>query len=367
MKLKFFAILFFLAFTFSRAQEKNYSHTFSADYLFGQIMLHRPNISHLLQGPTNGVLVSWRQNTYGFKEWEQRYNYPSFGASFLHQYMGNSSLGEAYSLQGDYYFYFWKRKLNLRVGTGLAYMTNPFDLENNPKNTAYGSRFLGSFLIGFNYEKNKLWNTPLGIKMGGFLVHYSNGKTKSPNTSTNNYGIQIGLIYDLDHENQPQFQEKNYASKFTEPLRFNLSFLSGMNDTGVIGESSRPFAVFTGYVDKRLNPKSAIQLGVEGFFTSALRHYIRHRQSLFPNNEAIQELDDWRRVGVFVGHELFIGKLSLITQMGYYVYYPIDYMKRYYSRVGIKRYFNDHLFLSLSLKTHLARAEAMEYGIGYRF
>ncbi|MCH8534255.1 MAG: acyloxyacyl hydrolase [Flavobacteriaceae bacterium] len=365
-KIGFFILVFCLG-QFSFSQEKKYSHTLGIDYTYGHIMLHRPNIAHLLQGPTNGFLISWEQQTYGFQEWEQRYNYPSYGASFFYQNMGNSTLGDAYSIQADYRFYFWQRRLSLRVGSGIAYMTNPFDINDNPKNTVYGSTLLGSFLFGFNYEKRNLWDTPVGVRLGGFLMHYSNGRTRSPNTSTNNYGIQLGLTYDLNHENQPEFQKKEYAEKFTEPVQFNFQFSSGMNDAGIIGESNRPFVVLTGYADKRLNAKSAVQLGVEGFFTSSIRHYIRHQQSLFPNNEKVQSYNDWRRVGLFVGHELFAGKLSLITQAGYYVYYPIDYLKPYYTRVGLKRYFNDQIYVSVMLKTHMARAEAMEYGVGIRF
>ena len=367
MKIRFFYILLFSVFLISNAQEKRYSHKFSSSYVFGQIMPHRPNIVHLIQGPTNGFVLNWERQTYGFKEWEQRYNYPSVGASFMYQNMGNNMLGDAYSIQADYRFFFFERNLVLRVGSGLAYMTNPFDIHNNPKNTAYGSTILGSFLVGLNYQKENLWNSPFGIRVGGFLMHYSNGRTRSPNTSTNNYGLDLTLTYDLNHSTKPAYQPKEYNDLYSEPLKFNFLFSTGMNDAGVVRESNRPFVVLTAYADKRLNAKSAIQFGFDGFFSSSIRTYIRHEQSLYPNNEEIQSLNDWRRVGAFVGHELFAGKLSLVTQIGYYIYEPIDFVKPYYTRVGLKRYFNDWIFASIMLKTHLARAEAMEYGIGIRF
>ncbi len=361
-------LVFFIAIGLGFSQEqKKYSHTFSTSYLFGQIMPHRPNIVHLMQGPTNGFVLNWERQTYGLKEWEQRYNYPSVGASFMYQNMGNSTLGDAYSLQADYRFFFFKRNLVLRVGSGLAYMTNPFDIHQNPKNTAYGSTILGSFLVGLNYQQQNLWDSPFGFRLGGFLMHYSNGRTRSPNTSTNNYGVDFTLTYDLNHKEKPSYQPKNYTNEYSEPIRFNLLFSSGMNDAGVVRESNKPFVVLTAYADKRLNAKSAIQLGVEGFFTTSIRNYIRHEQSLFPNNEDVQSLDDWRRIGIFVGHELFVGKLSLVTQVGYYIYEPIKFAKPYYTRVGLKRYFNDWIYASVMLKTHMARAEAMEYGIGVRF
>ena len=76
--------------------------------------------------------------------------------------------------------------------------------------------------------------------------------------------------------------------------------------------------------------------------------------------------EDYRRIGIFAGHELFINKLSLLTQLGYYVYYPYDFEGRTYFRIGLKRYFGEKLFGALTLKSHGAKAEAVEFGIGIR-
>jgi hypothetical protein len=75
---------------------------------------------------------------------------------------------------------------------------------------------------------------------------------------------------------------------------------------------------------------------------------------------------DFKRVGLFVGHELFINKLSLVTQLGYYVYYPFDFEGRVYNRVGLKHYFGQKWFGTITLKSHAAAAEAVEFGIGVR-
>lgn len=356
--------IIFSSLTFS--QEKIYTDAFQLDYLYGKIMDHSPNILHLIQGPTNGALLSWDRQTYGQRDWEQWYNYPSFGASLLVQHMGSPELGNVYSLHGDYRFYFFKRRLSMRIGGGIAYVANPFDLTNNPTNTAYGSSISGSVLLGLQYEKRRLFDSPFGFQAGTFLVHYSNGKSRSPNTSTNNYGIQFGITYDLD-ATEPEKKSDEIATNFSEPVRFNVVLSSGNNDSGVIGMSQYPFLVTTLYADKRINRKSSIQFGTEVFFTKTLRKYIQYANLAFPENESITGEEDWKRVGLFVGHELFIGKLSLVTQAGYYVYYPFDYLKPYYTRIGLKRYVYKNVFASIMLKTHLAKAESMEYGIGIRF
>jgi hypothetical protein len=48
------------------------------------------------------------------------------------------------------------------------------------------------------------------------------------------------------------------------------------------------------------------------------------------------------------------------------VYYPFDFEGRVYQRIGFKRYFGDNWFGSVSLKSHAAKAEAVELGIGIR-
>jgi len=48
------------------------------------------------------------------------------------------------------------------------------------------------------------------------------------------------------------------------------------------------------------------------------------------------------------------------------VYYPFDFEGRTYLRIGLKRYFGKKLFGAITLKTHGAKAEAVEIGIGVR-
>jgi len=95
------------------------------------------------------------------------------------------------------------------------------------------------------------------------------------------------------------------------------------------------------------------------------KKHIEYRSVAFPLDNVSGD-EDYKRVGLFVGHELFISKTSLITQLGYYVYYPFDFEGRVYNRVGLKRYFKGKMYGALTLKSHGAKAEAVELGIGIR-
>lgn len=50
-------------------------------------------------------------------------------------------------------------------------------------------------------------------------------------------------------------------SKFTEPLKYNVLFHTGFNESPVVGSGQKPFYHIGFYADKRINRKSAIQVG----------------------------------------------------------------------------------------------------------
>jgi hypothetical protein len=153
--------------------------------------------------------------------------------------------------------------------------------------------------------------------------------------------------------------------KYKEPIRYNFVLRSGINESPIVGSGQHPFYHVGFYADKRLNRKSAIQLGAEVFFTNYYKDFIKYQSVAYPD----QNLDpntDYKRVGVFVGHELFINRISLEFQVGYYVYQPYKFDIPIYDRLGMKYYITKNIFTGLSIKTHIFLAEAMEFVVGMR-
>jgi len=345
------------------SQEKKYSDYFDVNYFYGNIINHNDDIRPLITDKPEGVLLSWNRKTFGFNEWEQRYNYPDYGASFIYQNFKNEFLGENFGVYAHYNFYFFKRNLLFRVGQGLAIATDPFDEETNFRNIAFGTRLLSSTYVLINYKKENIIDR-FGLQAGLTLIHYSNANFRAPNTSVNSISLNVGVTYNLD-EKEPEYQHTLVKERYTEPIKFNFVFRSGVNESDIIGSGVFPFYTFSAYADKRLSRKSAIQLGTEVFFSNFLKEYIRFQSIAFPEN-GVEEGDDFRRVGVFVGHELFVNRFSILTQAGYYVYWPVPFESRVYLRVGLKRYFGKRLFGSITLRAHGAAAENVAFGIGIR-
>lgn len=341
--------------------------SFDANFFYGSILEHNPDIQHLVTGHPTGFFLAYNRKTYGFNEWERRYNFPSWGFSMLYQNMHNEHLGDAWGVYGHINWYFLNRHLMFSVGQGVAYNTSPFDNDTNYYNNAYGSHLLSSTYLKGNFLWENIWKG-LGAQAGVTLIHYSNGNFRSPNNSTNTFALNVGLNYQMDHEEFPEYnrQKDSLSSTHAEPIKYNFVFRSGVNESDVIGMGQKPFYILSAYADKRINYKSAFQVGVDVFFSTFLKEEINFRSIAYPEEELSGD-EDYKRIGVFVGHEWRFNRVAFVAQLGYYVYWPYEFENRVYNRLELKRYiFNDNIFATVSVHAHWAKAEAVEFGIGYR-
>ena len=201
-----------------------------------------------------------------------------------------------------------------------------------------------------------------GAQLGLFFTHYSNGKFKSPNSGINSYGIYLGANYNIESENRSPVV-KVLASKksFAEPIKFNAVFRSGFSDGVLVGQNPKPFYHFGAYLDKRLGRLSGINVGVDYFITQSIKDYIEFYDIAFEGEDPTFDSNvDYKRAAVVIGHEFYITRFSLDTQVGYYFYKPFDYELDLYTRTGVKYYLTNTIFAGLGLKVHGAKAEAIE-------
>jgi len=333
-------------------------------FIRSNILLHSPDLAQLITGHPEGVMISFSKKTNGNQEWESIYNYPDYGGYFLYQDFKNQKLGQGYAVGAHYTFYFLKRHLSVKVAQGLAMTTNPYNKITNSKNTAFGSKFMANTDFVINYKKENLIDN-FGIQAGFTFTHFSVGRVKSPNSGLNTIGLNIGVNYNFREVQYRKIDTTLARQKFFEPIRFNFVFRSGVNESPVIGSGQKPFYHIGAYADKRLGRKSALQFGSELFLTTANKEYIKFKSIAYPE-EPMDADTDYKRVGVFIGHELFINRLSIEAQVGYYVYDPSKLDVDFYDRVGIKYYITKKIFGALAVKTHGFLAEALEFGVGVR-
>ncbi|NLP58863.1 acyloxyacyl hydrolase [Lutibacter sp. B1] len=357
-----------LIFSFSICYSQSNSSYIQADYFYGNIYAQNPDANAFLLGHPQGFFISYNKRNFGEESWHEHYNYPDFGYSFGYQDYHSEVLGKLYSIYGHYNFYLLNRRsknhLILRTGIGLAYSTNPYDKVTNNKNTALGTRLNSSTYFKLYYQRENIFKN-IGVNAGLTFIHASNSNVKSPNSGVNVWALTLGLNYNLDEKiNERELIPSPDSKKFTEPIKYNFAVRGGINESEIIGSGQKPFFVASVYADKRLNRKSAIQFGADLYISPMLKDYYEINKTIYRTD--LRETDDFSRVGLFIGHELFINKISVETQIGYYVKYPFDYEGRVYETLGLKRYLNDKWFASVRLKAHAANAETVEFGVGIR-
>ncbi len=363
-KMRHLLLLFLLFTKLMFAQEKNETTAVDVSFLRGNVLIHSKDVA-ALTGHPEGVIVNFSKKTFGKQEWQRAFNYPDYGAYFMCQDFKNPFLGKNYAIGGHYNFYFFKRQLSLNIGQGIAYITNPYNKETNNKNKAFGSPIIANINISALYKKEHIYEN-FGLQAGFIFTHFSSGRFKAPNSGINTFNVNLGLNYNFDKPQKFIVDSTDVQKNYREPIKYNLVLRTGFNESSIINFGQYPFYHIGFYADKRISRKSAFQLGTEVFFSNYAKNFIKYQSVAYPAQN-IDPNTDYKKIGVFVGYELFINRLSFEAQLGYYIYQPFKFDIAVYDRIGLKYYVVPKIFTGFSLKTHGFLAEAFEFVIGTRF
>ncbi len=272
-------------------------------------------------------------------------------------------LGSTFSLIPHYQFHLNRNKekrgeLAYKIGFGLAYNSEKYDRETNNKNNVLSTDISAGILFEFLYQY-KIANH-LGVYSSFSLTHFSNAALKKPNSGINVFSLNFGLQYYINSKpikyiahNEDELDAKN--------IGYTFSIAGGAHEAVRINTGTDPFFVVSAFIDKTLNRKSKLGVGLEWFYSESLKNF-KDEDYFLPEGED----PDFNRIGLALGHEWVISEFSIISQLGYYIYDPFSVFDPIYFRLGLRRYFGSHFFGSIAVKSHAAKAEAGEFVIGYR-
>lgn len=111
--------------------------------------------------------------------------------------------------------------------------------------------------------------------------------------------------------------------------------------------------------ERRICYKSAFGIGLDGFYDSSLRPLIEQRSGVEPSAREVMQL------GAVVSYSLFFDRFALKIQQGFYVLDAQRVNGNLYHRAGLRYSIGKHMYAQLTLKTHFAKADYGELGIGY--
>jgi len=343
-------------------QSAKYSYSLGGEVFEGFILRHHETLGHLIKGRPSGFGISVLQQTNGRKGWEANYGYPEVVYNFSYYDLKNEAqLGKVMALSVGMGFHLLKMKpskndLQFYFGVGLGYSTNPYDHDTNNLNNVISTSitYNGNLKLAYYHAVNNRIKVGAGFK----LTHFSNGSIKLPNNGLNilsgNLMVNYRVNSKLEMENIMQAKELDKGVKYGAVVRL------GFAEAPPIGSGVKPVYAFSLIAQKRVSLKSLLEFGAEFFANTAIRSEIENSF----DKDVIGT--DYKRIGLIFGHQLIINKLAFVTQLGVYLYKPYYPSERLYQRIGLGYYFTDRVYGNLTLKTHFAVAEVVEYSIGFR-
>lgn len=327
---------------------------------YGFVMAHRPSIVSLQNSHLGGVDVNVVQQTTGTKAWQQHYGYPRLGVKFGYYGLGNlNQLGHAFALYpftdfdlGRYKTFNW----NIQIGWGFGYIDKAFDLDNNYKNVAIGSGANSCF--NFNISGRILISKKDRLYLGVGLTHFSNASLVTPNLGVNlataqlQYSHLIGKAVETKRQIEPLFK-KSYRKAL---------YIAGFAKQIYPAGGNYYFAgTLSANLVKHFAYKSAIGLGLDYFYDESIIKKLRN------NDKKITPVISASRVGVNAVYELVVSDFSATLAMGYYCYSNLNTDGNLYHRMGVRYLIAKNLFATVNLKTHFAKADYLEVGVGWKW
>ncbi|HEX8506544.1 MAG TPA: acyloxyacyl hydrolase, partial [Hymenobacter sp.] len=322
------------------------------------VMAHTDAIRHLAVSHPTGFELNLQRQTTGAAPWHGWYQYPKIGLALTYYDFHNPVLGYVVAASPYINKSFSrgpKHDFSFRLGAGLAYLTNPYNQDTNHKNTIASSALNATLQLRFEYDYAL---TPkLGLLAGLGLNHYSNGATTKPNFGVNLPSVVLGLNY---HEQRDAPRANPNAPKPADVGQnfVNLSTSLGFKQRSEADQKKYLVNSITAAVGRRVNRKSNLLAGVEGFYDRSLK------ATLQDTTRAGLKQPDVKKAGVFVGHELLFGRLAFVSHLGLYVYAPYKSSTPYYERLGLKYHFTNLLFGAIDLKIHRGAADVIEFKVG---
>jgi len=332
---------------------------FNAHY--GFIWAHHPEIQYVIQGHIPAFEINIAKPTYGDKIWQQRYHYPDMGICFLHVDLGNPAiLGNADAISGYMNFPLVSERkfnLNFRVGAGIAYLTKKFDRLDDHKNMVIGSHIDGTANLRLNTKIHL--SDHLIMEAGLGMTHFSNGAFALPNLGLNIPTVNLGASYILGKKHEKIVTDTIISiNKKMEYLVYVTGGVTEINPPG----SNKYFAyTFSFVAGKRLTYMSRFNLGLDFFYNPANIKNLKQDTITLSNN--LQNV----QVGIKLGYELVISRLSIPIEMGTFLYTKYTGSGYLYHRLGLRYRITEHIIANVTLKTFWAKADYIEWGGAYRF
>jgi len=342
--------------------------SFGSNLYYGGVFRYKPTMPVLEMTGLHGIELYANKVTIGSKAWQSKFNYPHVGFALeYYNYNVPNELGEAYSASTYLDFTPTPKKKNqfrINIGTGIVYSTKKFDGVNNELNKAISSDI--SYILRGTIHYEIQLSEKYYFNINAAFRHYSNGKLNMPNNGMNFPAFGVGLRYVPEPEKIKYYSDTT-RTDYDKSIKFNLMASHSWREVWREDYKHSAYS-FSLYLSKRISEFNSILLGVDGFKydrESVKREYINWLMDNPNVSEDYQPDYKEGQAAITVGTELYLDKIAVIVQGGFYVYKPQEfYESTWYQRYGLKYYPIKQAFAQITLKAHSRTADMIEFGIG---
>jgi hypothetical protein len=324
---------------------------------YGFIIAHRPALRPLQEDHVKGIELSFGIPLKGDREWHRDFHYPEKGITVAFFDLGTPRLGKGLVVYPYIDFPLGKKDnvLHFRYGIGLGYVEKVFDPRDNIKNAAVGAHYNGVIHFDLHYDV-KMGRRDF-IELGAGITHYSNGSFKLPNLGIN---IATASLAYSRHFGKPSQRITGSVQSTPDAPELDMHIAGSMKK--IYPPLGRQY--YAGVLSflrlQSIGRKSKWGVGAELFFDNSLSARIDRI------SENSSKAEDDFRPGIYLAYQVNAGDLGLMFNMGFYPYTKWKEDGSIYHRICLRYYF-EKIFLCTNLKTHYARADFIEIGLGYRF
>jgi hypothetical protein len=319
-----------------------------------------------IYAPGNSFELQIVKKTTGRRAWEIKYGLPRVGLAFVYTDFGKPQLtGKAFSIIPQFEFGIFRKshsELSFKTGTGIGYISKIYDAQDNYKNTTIGSPLNLAFQAMFIYHHKLYDHVDLNAGLG--MMHFSCGNVRLPNLGINYPTASLGLTYFLRDPYIRQVPPMDSASlAYDKERKWGYFVFGGWGYKQQGNWAYKRFDVFTlsNNIQYKMSMRSTWLAGMDIFFDKSYFFL----QTPDGANYTSTRLSDNIQTSITIGHDLKAGRISMITQLGMYAWYPYKVKKLLYQRIGMKADIYKGFFMGTFLKTHSIQADFVEWVAGY--
>ena len=346
----------------------------------GFVIPHSNIIQPLVTSHAGAASIFCYRPAAGNRAWHHAYAIPEQGIDLTFIYTGNpkqlgSQVALSYLLQlpithkdrsaSDHRHAFFQRYRTQRrtfftMGIGLGYAMKHWDQYENHQAAVLGSSL--NIALNLQVMHRRHWDGIGDLGIGARIIHLSNGAYQLPNLGTNTASVFLQYTphrhaHDLTPSMLPEFRDSIFAH--FERTKWSLALTTGWKEIPPPGGAKYQAVSMQLLHEHRHRVKSSWGYGLDAFYNRSLLAVMnRNADTSYAFFRPLQ-------VGAVVGFNLHFNRFELKMQQGVYL---LDKWKgdgRFYHRVGLRYRFGESWFAQLTLKTHFAKADFGELGIGY--